>query len=176
VDPAEQRNVASVSDDPGGAAVPGFWHTARPVRRPGNRSAIALALLAAGIVLASAMPATARDRPPSKSERAAIKRVAMKVCGGATSPSNPCRFHGARVSTRNARFVWANVTGEGFSGALLKRPAPGSRRFKVIGTQGGGIGECSYWRSRAPAAVLRDLRISGVVDDSGDVRNCGRRG
>jgi hypothetical protein len=144
------------------------------VRRAGNRSAIALALLAGGLVLASAVPAGARDRPPTSSERPAIKRAALKACGG--TPSHPCKFHGARVSTANARFVWANVTAEGFSGALLKRPSPGSRRFKVIGTQGGGIGECSYWRARAPAAVLRDLRIFGVVDDSGTTRNCGRRG
>jgi hypothetical protein len=66
------------------------------------------------------------------------------------------------------------VVGEGFSGVLLKRPTGHSRRFKVVGTQGGGIGECSYWRVRAPRGVLRDLHISGLVDDSGTVRNCGR--
>jgi hypothetical protein len=143
------------------------------VRRAGDRSAIALALLAGAIVLAPALPAAARDRPPSKGERAAIKRVAMKDCG---APERPCTFHGARVSTRNPRFVWANVTSEGLSGKLLKRPAPGSRRFKVVGIQGGGIGECSYWRKRASRAVLRDLRISGLVDASGTVRTCGGRG
>jgi hypothetical protein len=131
-------------------------------------------LLAGGFAAASALPASARDRPPSKAERPAIKRAAMKACHD--SPTHSCRFHGARVSTANARFVWANVTAEGFSGALLKRRAPGSRRFKVAGVQGGGIGECSYWRARAPAAVLRDLRIVGLVDDSGTTRNCGRRG
>jgi hypothetical protein len=144
------------------------------VRRAGNSTAIAIALLAGGVVPALALPAGARDRPPSKSERPAIKRAAMKACGG--SPSHPCTFHRARVSTRNARFVWANVTAEGFSGALLKRRSPDARRFKVAGVQGGGIGECSYWRARAPAAVLRDLRIVGLVDDSGTTRNCGRRG
>jgi hypothetical protein len=143
------------------------------VRRPGDRSAIAVALLAGALVLASALPASARDRPPSKAERAAIKRVAMKDCG---APERPCTFHGARVSTRNPRFVWANVTSEGLSGKLLKRPTPGARRFRVVGIQGGGIGECSYWRARAPAAVLRDLRIVGLVDDSGEIRNCGSRG
>jgi len=63
------------------------------------------------------------------------------------------------------RFAWADVVGEGFSGALLKRPRPGSRRFRVVGVQGGGIELCSYWRKRAPAAVLRDLRVSGLLDD-----------
>jgi hypothetical protein len=126
-----------------------------------------LVLVAAG----TAVPAAAADRPPSKAEASAIKRVALKACG---SPPGGCEFGKARVSTRNARFAWADVSGEGFSGALLKRPNAHSRRFRVIGTQGGGISSCSYWRARAPAAVLRDLRIRGLVDATGAVRNCGK--
>jgi hypothetical protein len=133
------------------------------------RTAFALTLLA-GLWLAA--PSAQADRAPTKAERAAIKPVALESCG---SPAGECKFHGARVSTANARFVWANVTNEGFSGALLKRPTRESRRFRVIGVQGGGIGECAYWRKRAPRAVLRDLRIGGLVD-SGDTRNCGKRG
>ncbi len=133
-----------------------------------RRISLALTLLAA---LALAAPAAA-DRRATKAEKAAIKPVALASC---QSPAGECRFHGARVSTANARFAWANVTNEGFSGALLKRPTRRSHRFRVIGTQGGGIGECSYWRKHAPRAVLRDLRIKGLVDDSGDVRNCGKR-
>ena len=92
-------------------------------------------------------------------------------------PGQPfgCNWHSARVSTANPRFAWANVTSEGYSGALVKRPRKGSLQFRVVGTQGGGIGECRYWRKRAPDAVLRDLRISGLVDSGGTVRNCGRR-
>jgi hypothetical protein len=119
-------------------------------------------------VLCLAAPAAA-DRKPSKAEKSAIKAVSLKACG---SPPGGCRFGGARISTANARFAWGDVTGEGFSGVLVKRPTKRSRRFRVIGSQGGGIGECSYWRARAPRAVLRDLRISGLVA-SGDVRNCG---
>jgi hypothetical protein len=130
-----------------------------------------VALLATAAGLAAA-PATA-DRRATKREAAAIKPVALKACA---TPAGPCRFHGARVSTVNARFAWANVSAEGFSGALLKRPTARSRRFRVIGVQGGGIGECSYWRARAPRAVLRDLRIAGLVDpETGAVRNCGKR-
>jgi hypothetical protein len=66
------------------------------------------------------------------------------------------------------------VVREGFSGALLKRPSTRSLRFRVIGTQGGGIGACSYWRARAPARVLRDLDIVGVGDNSGRTRSCGK--
>lgn len=140
------------------------------MRRAGNRWWVVLALLATGAALAS--PAAA-DRRPSKAERSAIKRVALKLCGAATP--GDCEFRRARVSTRNARFAWADVSEEGLSGALLKRPTRHSRRFKVVGTQGGGIGECSYWRARAPRVVLRDLHISGLVDDAGTVRNCGKR-
>jgi hypothetical protein len=119
-------------------------------------------------VLCLAAPAVA-DRKPSKAEKSAIKAVSLEACG---SPPGGCEFHGARISTANARFAWGDVTGEGFSGVLVKRPTKRSRRFRVVGMQGGGIGECSYWRARAPRAVLRDLRISGLVA-SGDVRRCG---
>ena len=135
----------------------------------GNRRPAALALLIIGVMLSSlAAPANA-DRRPSKAEARAIKRVALKKCG-----STDCHFVRSRVSTKNARFAWADVTTEGFSGVLVKRPTRRSRRFRVVGWQGGGIGECKYWRARAPAAVLRDLRIVGLVDNSGAARNCGK--
>jgi hypothetical protein len=134
-----------------------------------RRISLALTVLA---TLALAVPAAA-DRKATKAEKAAIKPVALASC---QSPAGECRFHGARVSTANARFAWANVTNEGFSGALLKRPTRRSHRFRVIGTQGGGIGECSYWRARAPRAVPRDLGIAGLVGDDYEVRNCGKRG
>ena len=132
-----------------------------------RRILFALTLLAA-LVLAS--PAAA-DRKATKAEKAAIKPVALDACG---SPPGGCTFSGARISTANARFGWGNVGGEGFSGVLVKRPTKRSHRFRVIGMQGGGIGECSYWRKLAPRDVLRDLRIVGLVA-SGDVRNCGKR-
>jgi hypothetical protein len=141
------------------------------VRPAGNRWWIAPALLGTAIALGSPAVAAA-DRRPTKVEKSAIKRVALKLCSAAVP--GECEFRRARVSTRNARFAWADVVEEGLSGALLKRPTRHSRRFKVIGVQGGGIGECSYWRARAPRAVLRDLRISGLVDDTGAARNCGR--
>jgi curli biogenesis system outer membrane secretion channel CsgG len=111
------------------------------------------------------------SRAPTSKERAAIKRIALKKCNAAAP--EPCRFHKARVSTKNARYAWADVTGEGFSAVLLKRANTGTRRFKVAGTQGGGIGECTYWRSKAPRAVLKDLRVSGLKDSSGNVGSCG---
>jgi curli biogenesis system outer membrane secretion channel CsgG len=125
------------------------------------------AMMMLGVLVA---PADA-SRAPTKRERAAIKRVAMKACGRAAP--EPCRFHKARVSTKNARYAWADVTGEGFSGTLLKRANTRTRRFKVIGTQGGGIGDCAEWRKLAPRAVLKDLRISGLTDSSGASGSCG---
>jgi curli biogenesis system outer membrane secretion channel CsgG len=127
-------------------------------------------LLAMLATFAVAAPADA-SRRATKAETRAIKRVALKACQG--PPGEPCRFRGARVSTRNARYAWATVVTEGFSGALLKRRTPRSRRFRVVGTQGGGIGDCREWRKLAPRSVLRDLRVHGVLDDSGTSGSCG---
>lgn len=133
-----------------------------------RRISLALTLLASLVLAAPA----AADRKATQAERAAIKPVVLDVCDSA---AGPCTFHGARVSTANARFAWANATNEGFSGALMKRPTRRSRRWRVVATQGGGIGECSYWRKHAPRAVLRDLRIKGLVGDDYEIRNCGKR-
>ena len=130
-----------------------------------------MAALATGATLGCLVPVAGASRAPSKSEKSAIQRPALKACG---SPARTCKFKQARVSTRSARFAWADVFGEGFSGVLLKRPTSHSRRFKVVGIQGGGISACSYWSARAPSAVLRDLHIAGVVDDSGTVADCGK--
>lgn len=126
-------------------------------------------LLVTAMVMFGAPVADARRAPTSK-ERTVIERLALQAC---ERGPGPCRFHKARVSTKNARYAWADVTGEGFSGTLLKRANTRTRRFKVIGTQGGGIGECAYWRGLAPRAVLKDLRVVGLTDSSGAVGSCG---
>jgi hypothetical protein len=99
-----------------------------------------------------------------------MAEIALKGCD---VPGREYRFLNSRVSTVNRRFAWTNVVGEGFSGVLLKRPRASSLRFRVVGIQGGGINECSYWRKRAPRPVLRDLRIGGLLDDTGATGNCG---
>ena len=134
------------------------------------RSSLLAALVLALLV---PLPAAAADRTPTKAERRAIERKALKVCRAAAP--GECELRRARVSTRNERFAWADVVGEGFSGVLLKRATARAHRFRVAGTQGGGIGSCAYWRARAPAGVLRDLRVQGLVEATGAVRNCGRR-
>ncbi len=143
------------------------------MRRAGNsRTVVATALvLAAALTLVAAASASA-SRKATRAEASAIKQVATKPC---RDTQFGCNWHSARVSTANPRFAWANVSSEGYSGALVKRPRKGSLQFRVIGTQGGGIGECRDWRKLAPDAVLRDLHISGLVDSGGTVRNCGRR-
>jgi hypothetical protein len=129
-----------------------------------------LAILAIGAALALFAPVAAADRSASKAERAAIKRVTMKRCGA----PDGCTLRKTRISTRNARYAWADIIGEGVSGMLLKRPTSRSHRFKVVGFQGGGIGECTYWRKRAPRSVLRDLDIHGLIDVSaGTEGSCG---
>lgn len=126
--------------------------------------------LVAGLCALVAAPADAARRP-TRPEAHAIKRVALKACNRGGAPY-PCRYHRARVSTRNARYAWADVTTDGFSAVLLRRPSRGSTRFRVVGWQGGGIGSCREWRKHAPAAVLRDLGVSGLRSD-GSVGRCG---
>lgn len=134
-------------------------------------AAVAAALVASGLLALSA-PAADAARRPTRPEAKAIKRIALRTCGHPAG--RPCRFHRARVSTRDGRFAWGNVTGEGFSGVLLKRRTPHGTRFRVVGTQGGGIGSCDYWRARAPRPVLRDLRVVGLTDVSaGTTGSCG---
>jgi len=139
------------------------------MQRVRNRFTVVAVLTTVALGLVATSPAIA-DRSATKAERAAIKRVTMKRCDA----PDGCRFRKARISTRNARYAWADIIGEGVSGMLLKRPSSRSRRFKVVGFQGGGIGECTYWRKRAPRSVLRDLDIDGLVDVSaGTEANCG---
>ncbi len=139
------------------------------MQRVRNRFTVVAVLTTVALGLVATSPAIA-DRSATKAERAAIKRVTMKRCDA----PDRCRFRKARISTRNARYAWADIIGEGVSGMLLKRPSSRSRRFKVVGFQGGGIGECTYWRKRAPRSVLRDLDIDGLVDVSaGTEANCG---
>lgn len=142
----------------------------RQLVRIATVAAISIAL-AAAVLLGLFAPAAEAARKPTRAEAVAIKRIALRIC---PTPVGPCRYHGARVSTRNPRFAWANVTGEGFSGALVKRPRTRGTAFRVVGTQGGGIGSCAYWRARAPRPVLRDLRISGLLrSGSSAVGSCG---
>jgi hypothetical protein len=122
--------------------------------------------------LAVAAPLAQASRAPSAREKAAIKRVALKKCN--RNAPEPCRFHRARVSTVNARYAWADVTTEGFSAVLLKRPGAHSRRFRVVAVQGGGVETCRHWRAHAPRAVLRDLHVKGLTnEDTGAFGSCG---
>jgi hypothetical protein len=127
-----------------------------------------LALLAVLGACAALVPSAVADRRPTQRERTAIKDAALKACGDST-----CTFRRARVSTPNVRYAWVTVTAEGFSGVLMRRPSNRSQRWRVIGVQGGGIAECSYWERRAPSRVLRDLRVKGLAGSTGEVRTCG---
>jgi hypothetical protein len=138
------------------------------MHRLGQKWNVGVALLAVLGACAALAPLAVADRRPTQRERTAIREAALKACGDST-----CTFRRARVSTRNARYAWAIVTKEGFSAVLMRRPSSRSQRWRVIGTQGGGISECAYWERRAPSRVLRDLGIAGLVGTSGDVRTCG---
>jgi hypothetical protein len=104
-------------------------------------------------------------RQPSATEARAIERAALRACDSHGPPGATCQFHGARVSTRDPHFAWADVTTEGFSGALLQRPSKTDARFHVIAIQGGGIEACSKWRKKAPKRILADLHVLGLRAD-----------
>ena len=127
------------------------------------KAAPAVAMLVAMLLVGLASAQAARQ--PSASEAKAIKRAALRACSGHGPPGMPCEFHGARVSTRDSHFAWADVTTEGFSGALLKRPSKSTAHFHVIASQGGGIELCSKWRKKAPKRVLADLHVVGLRAD-----------
>jgi hypothetical protein len=136
--------------------------------RLGSKWTRSFAAVAVAGAFAGLAPSAVADRQPTRRERAAIKEAALKACGDSS-----CGFHRARVSTRDVRYAWADVTTEGFSAVLLRRSSKRSERWRSIGTQGGGISTCSYWERRAPGRVLRDLKIQGLVGSSGEVRTCG---
>ena len=140
------------------------------MRRTSTQKSVAL-VVAASAVFGTVTASAAADRRATKRETSAIKRVALTACP--PPEVSDCTFHRARVSTRDARFAWAGVSGEGLSGLLLKRPSSHSRRFRIVGYQGGGIGSCQYWRTRAPRKVLRDLHVKGLVGSNYEVRTCG---
>lgn len=124
------------------------------------KAALAMASVIALLVASLATAEAARQ--PTAPEAQAIERAALRACDGHGPPGSTCEFHGARVSTRDPHFAWADVTTDGFSGALLKRPTKASTHFHVVAIQGGGVELCSKWRRQAPSRVLADLHVVGL--------------
>jgi hypothetical protein len=118
-------------------------------------SAVAFACLAAPL-------AAEAHRRPTAAEKRVLKREALRACNTGDAPGE-CRVRAVRVSTVNPRYAWVYVVGEGYSGALMKRPTRSSLRFKVHASRGGGVPLCSEWKT--PRAVLRDLRLGGLRAD-----------
>jgi hypothetical protein len=112
----------------------------------------ALAMVVAGLSTAEAA------RQPSPPEAKAIKRAALRACSGHGPPGSSCEFNGARVSTRDPHFAWANVTTDGFSATLLHRPTKRSTHFHVVAIQGGGIEPAQSGASRRRSASWRTSR------------------
>jgi hypothetical protein len=124
------------------------------------QGALGVATLVAMLLVGLASAQAARQ--PTAPEAKALIRVALHACEGHGPPGSTCEFRGARVSTRNAHFAWVDMTTDGFSGALLKRPRKTGANFHVIAIQGGGIERCTKWRKKAPKRVLADLHIVGL--------------
>lgn len=129
----------------------------------------AIAALALASLVAATVDADA-SRQPKPAELRAIKRAAMKDCRSHQEPGYGCKWAGGvRVSTANSRYAWANVNGPNYDNSgLLRRPTTRSRLWRMIRVVGGGIQPCSYWYAVAPRKVIRDLKIQGFTEGSGD--------
>jgi len=112
-------------------------------------------------------------RKPTKREGRAIKRAALRHCRSQESPGLRCRWRGrVSVSTVNPRFAWAAVDGPQYDNSgLLKRSSRRARRWRMVRVVGGGIQPCSYWYAVAPRRVVRDLKIRGYNESSGNFDN-----
>lgn len=129
------------------------------------RRTLAATLLA---VLVGAPPAMA-SRGPSAAEEGALREAALADCNVlvASRGAEPCEWRGARVSTANERYAWGSAVGDTYSGTLLRRSTSRSLDFRVVGAQGGGIGECRGWWRVAPRRAVADLRIVGTIGRAG---------
>lgn len=119
----------------------------------------AMAMVASSAVVADA------SRAPSKKERGAIKRAAMRYCEPQEQSGYECVWKGhIRVSTRNSRFAYARVSGPAYdSSGILKRRTRNSRHWRMVRVVGGGIQPCAYWYSAAPKAVVHEFKIRGFT-------------
>lgn len=118
------------------------------------------------------------SRKATKKERKAIRKAAMRDCQRTqkTIGDHGCVWRGrVRVSTVDPRYAWANVSGPSYDhSGILRRRNSRSRRWRVIHVVGGGIQPCSSWYRKAPRRVVRDLRVRGFDEASGnyDYRRC----
>jgi hypothetical protein len=138
----------------------------------GSKLKAALGVASVATMLVAGLATAEAARQPTPPEAKAIKRAALRACDGHGPPGSTCEFRGARVSTRDPHFAWADVTVDGFSAALLERPTKQSTHFHAVATQGGGIELCSKWRKHAPRRVLADLHVVGLRAD-GSTGSCG---
>lgn len=132
--------------------------------------ALAVALVIAIMSLLVEAAASEGWRRPTADERRAIKTAALRDCRKQESPRYKCKWGGrVRVSTINRRYAWASVSGPSYDNSgIMRRPSRQSRRWRIIRVVGGGIQPCSYWRKVAPRRVVRDLKVRGFTEGTGD--------
>lgn len=139
-----------------------------------------LALVSAGLSLTIALPphqaySHVSARGPI---RHAIEQAALRHCDAASRRlgGTPCTSIGVPwVSTADNRFAFAFLGSDYTEGALLRRASAQSSRWRVVAVAATSVQDCSYWASRAPAAVLSDLEIGGLRTVGGqqfDVHRC----
>jgi hypothetical protein len=129
------------------------------------------AALAAGAAGFSASSSLA-ERAPSRSEAHELRTFAVAWCHQNTNPvGGPCVYgadnrlaaYRTRVSTVDPRFAWADITADGLSGLLVKRPHRTGGHWKVIAAGGGGVSNCSDWYKVVSHRVSADLGLVGLI-------------
>jgi hypothetical protein len=74
-----------------------------------------------------------------------------------------------RVSSVSARYAWAQASGPNYDNSgILRRPGVHGQKWKMIVVAGGGIQPCSYWYKKVPRRVVKDLKVTGYTEGSGN--------
>ena len=135
---------------------------ARPCVR-GRKQMLICAVLAFASLSASQSAWGARSATGREATR--IHRLVLPACNAdqrQLAHGKPCRaIHRPKVSTVDPRYAFAYVTGEGWSGELVKRTTPHSTRWRIVAISGNGVNSCSYWASRSSIRVVVDLHLLG---------------
>lgn len=127
-----------------------------------------MVILVVALVPLSTLSVVVADasRAPTREERKAIKRAAMRNCAPQEATGYQCIWRGhVRVSTRDPRYAYARVSGPAYdSSGILRRRHRNSSNWRMVHVVGGGIQSCEQWYRNAPRRVVREFKIRGFTE------------
>lgn len=142
--------------------------------------------LARGLVLLGAawcvfQAAAQAQRPPNRAEARTLRTWALQWCQHNLAEVADSCVYGAsehvaayrtRISTADPRYGWADITADGLSGLLVRRPRRTQARWRVVAEGGGGVSTCEAWEKSAPRRVVADLGLVGLRPGGGQATRC----